>query len=140
MEYITIYVDGNGDGHSIALFPRERFYIFYEPGATNNVTEYNAILLALFVAEVDSFLSIKTDSQLAIGHLEKGWKINHKHIQEKVDLIRQVQEIKNISMKLEWIPRKQNVSDRVLRRHLKVTRKAAQVGQTSGLKYPNAVS
>lgn len=129
MEYHTIYVDGNGDGHSVALFPPDRFYIYHEEGVTNNVTEYNAILLALFVADSDSFLTIKTDSQLAIGHLEKGWKINHKHIQTKVDLIRRVQGIKNISMKLEWIPRKQNLSDRVLRRYLKATRKAARMGQ-----------
>lgn len=128
MKYLTIFCDGNGDGHSIALFPSGQFYIYYEEGATNNECEYNAIITTLFAAPNNSYLIIKTDSQLVCGHLNKGWNVNLDRLKKKIEVIHTLAEMKNITLQLEWIPRKTNIADRALRRHLKATRRAGQGG------------
>lgn len=128
MQYITVYTDGNGDGHSIAVLPNGKFYIYYEEGATNNAAEYNGVVMALMAVDPDVILTVRCDSQLVCGHLGKGWKVNHDHLKDKIDLIRALQESKNITMIFDWIPRKENLADVMLRRHLKATRAAGRVG------------
>jgi ribonuclease HI len=46
----------------------------YLGSATNNVAELTAILRALEIVPKDAVLTVRTDSQYAIGVLSKGWK------------------------------------------------------------------
>ena len=119
MQYITVYTDGSGDGHSIAVLPNGKFYVYYEEGATNNAAEYNGVIMAIMSVDPGVYLTVRCDSQLVCGHLGKDWKINHEHLLEKFNTVRELQEAKEIRLILDWIPRKQNIADTMLRRYLK---------------------
>lgn len=132
MKYYTVYIDGNGVGYSAAVCPSGKEHIYFEPDISNNTTEYNGVILALFLLPHDCFAIVRTDSQLVCGHLERNWKINHEHLKRKVGVIRSLLEIKNITMKLEWIPRKQNIADRAIRKYMKRRRREAGQGCQTG--------
>ncbi len=116
---ITIQTDGNGDGYYIALFPNSKRHYDHQKGITHNEAEYNGVILALQKLSNKSKAIIQTDSQLVVGQLTEGWKINLPHLYDKVEYINQIIENKSLDITFEWIKRERNVSDIVLRRHLK---------------------
>ena len=88
---LKIYVDGASRGNpgpaaSAFLFVHNDTIIHYECDfigtATNNTTEYRAIINALKAAETFSrgHIQVYSDSNLAIQQINKKWKINYPHL------------------------------------------------------------
>ena len=91
---------------------------------TNNYAEYRAVLLGLGYIKKNfqmfsdmQHLTVRGDSQLVIKQLQGKWKVKSKNIQELYlesrNLIKYLRD-KNIKLKLEYIPRKDNhIADRL---------------------------
>ena len=92
------------------------------PGTmTNNIAEYEALITALdYVKDHDyrwhgrkKQITIHTDSQLIVGHIVKGWKVN-----KNAELITKVKEKilelekSNIIINIKWIRRELNIAGR----------------------------
>ncbi|MFH1590304.1 MAG: RNase H family protein [archaeon] len=84
------------DGRSIVEdFPEEK---------TNNEMEYAGLIRALKEASADD--EIIVDSQLLVGHVTKGWKVNFAHLRPLVDESKRLVAEKNIT--LSWVRRDGN--------------------------------
>jgi ribonuclease HI len=90
------------------------------PGiVTNNMAEYEALLAALDYINEHKYLwhgkkkqiTIYTDSQLIVGHMNKGWRVN-----KNVELITKAKEKileldkSNIIIVIKWIRRELNIA------------------------------
>ena len=115
---IDILVDGSGDGHSVALFPREEVFFSYERGASNNEAEFNAVILALENIPDHTSARIKTDSQVVVWHLSGQEKSRRPTFLKKRLLIQDLILEKNLRIDIQWIPRKQNYADRFLKHYI----------------------
>jgi len=117
-ERIDILVDGSGDGHSVALFPNEEVYFSYERGASNNETEFNAVILALHELPGQAHARIRTDSQVVVWHLAGDEKARQSTFLRKKVLIQDLIVEKSLKVEIQWIPRRQNRADRYLRHYI----------------------
>jgi len=114
---VKIWIDGAG-----APLPgqRAKTCVVFENGeervtafdsGTNNEMEYGALLEALSDDRSDG-ATIYTDSQLLVGQLTKGWKVNAEnlrplHAKARVLLSRR-------RAALVWVPREENRAGKVL--------------------------
>lgn len=77
--------------------------------ATNNVAEYNAVLLGLraaFAIDANAQVLVRMDSKLVVEQMSGRWKIKHP---DMISLGAQVQkEIAGRTVEFQWIPREQN--------------------------------
>lgn len=114
---VSIYVDGSGGQDSgYGYFVKESGKSAYErrPGLTNNQAEYLAIIAALraFEGSGDK-VTIYSDSKNTVSQLNHEFAINSEHLralaQEAWEIIGRYQ-----SLKLEWIPRKENLAGKML--------------------------
>jgi len=106
---VVAYADGACTGNPgpaglgvVVVDGDERLEISEYLGAgTNNIAELTAILRAVgAVAETGKPLLVRTDSQYAIGVLQKGWKAK-----ANTDLVAQVKEaVKKSKTRLEYVP------------------------------------
>jgi ribonuclease HI len=134
-EHLLLYADGlcepknpggvaaggwlivDGDGHELNRGCR----VFCEgQGATNNVAEYGALASGLewLVASRESlfasgfrFVSVRSDSQLAIYQTAGKWNCNKDHLRQMRDGARALlQQLKDAGFvcSLAWVPREQN--------------------------------
>ncbi len=80
--------------------------------ATNNVAEYQAVIIALqwLLQQPTKPQSIKffLDSTLVVNQLNGLWKLKDSHLRQKVILIRQLEAGLNASITYTTIPRAQN--------------------------------
>jgi ribonuclease HI len=117
-ERLDITVDGSGDGHSVALFPDDEVHFMYEKGISNNEAEFNAVILALENLPQRSHARIRTDSQTVVWHLTgEGRSKSPSFVKKSVeiqDLIRG----KELNIEIQWIPRRHNTADRLLRQYV----------------------
>jgi|WetSurMetagenome_2_1015567.scaffolds.fasta_scaffold218956_1 ribonuclease HI len=115
---LDITVDGCGDGHSVALFPDDDVYFMYEKGISNNEAEFNAVILALENLPQRSHARIRTDSQTVVWHLTgEGRSKSPAFVKKSVeiqDLIRG----KELNIEIQWIPRRHNTADRLLKQYV----------------------
>ena len=83
---MNIWIDGSP---ALRQTQQGRIAIVYEDGrtfvaeigsGTNNEAEYRALIEALKTCNENDI--INTDSQLLVGHLTKGWKVNAENLKE----------------------------------------------------------
>jgi ribonuclease HI len=117
-ERLDITVDGSGDGHSVALFPDDDVYFMYEKGASNNEAEFNAIILALENLPPRSHARIRTDSQTVVWHLTGEGRSKSLSFVKKSVEIQDLIHGKELNIEIQWIPRRQNTADRLLRQYV----------------------
>lgn len=116
----NIYIDGSGslfEGQEskIAIvlengIKKKSMIIFPFYRLTNNEVEYEALRDALQMANEDD--TIFTDSQLLVGHMTKGWKLNAENLRKNYDYCMRMIEKKRI--KLVWVPREKNIAGDLL--------------------------
>ncbi|MCQ8893951.1 MAG: hypothetical protein NQU46_04900 [Methanolinea sp.] len=116
--WLTIMVDGSGDGHSIALFPGEEVFFSYERGASNNDAEFNAVILALENLPEHSRARIHTDSQVVVWHLAAVSPRRPATYARKKAQIQDLIATKDLEVEFRWIPRKENRADRFLKNYI----------------------
>jgi ribonuclease HI len=117
-EKIEIMVDGSGDGHSVALFPDDDVYFMYEKGASNNEAEFNAIILALQNLPEQSHARIRTDSQTVVWHLTSENRTRPPAFVKKAVEIQELIIDRKLAVEIQWIPRKHNTADRLLKQYV----------------------
>ena len=116
---MKIWVDGGGanlEGQ------RAKIAVVFEDGKkivrklgklTNNSAEYTALLEALYHPE-SSKSKIFTDSQLLVGQLTKGWKVNKKHLMPLHEEAKRL--LKEKECELAWVRREENLAGKILER------------------------
>ena len=114
---INIYVDGSGgDDPGYGYFVKETGESFYEKkaGITNNEAEYLAIIAALkkFVDTEDD-VTIFSDSKNTVSQLNHEFAINKEELRT---LAREAWILipKFSQLKLQWIPRSENLAGKML--------------------------
>ena len=114
---LSIFVDGSGGPNSgFGFFVKETGESFYkkEPNITNNQAEYMAIISALkkFSGTIDEII-IYSDSKNTVSQLNHEFAINNDQLRtlarETWDLI-----AKFPNLKINWIPRNQNLAGKML--------------------------
>ncbi len=115
---LEVMVDGSGDGHSIALFPDDEVYFSYERGASNNESEFNAVILALEQLPRSGRARIRTDSQVVVWNLLPSTRTKQPTFLRKTARIQDLVLGKELSVEIAWIPRQQNRADRFLKRYI----------------------
>jgi len=78
---------------------------------TNNEMEYTALIHALSDPRADR-ATIYTDSQLLVGQLTQGWKVNAEHLRPLNERARAL--LAQRKATLIWVPRGQNRAGKVL--------------------------
>ena len=117
-ERLEIMVDGSGDGHSVALFPGDEVFFMYEKGASNNEAEFNAIILALENLPAGSHARVRTDSQTVVWHLTSGTRSKPTSFVKKAVQIQELIVNRELTIEIQWIPRKLNTADRLLKQYV----------------------
>ena len=111
---MRIYCDSSTREACYVIEEQEPVIIAYSKPVTNNVGEYQAVILALEWAsktpQID-WVEILTDSQLVVEQVNGAWNCNYKHLlllRDKVrELVKEL-ESKEASVQLIWIPRENN--------------------------------
>jgi ribonuclease HI len=128
---MKIYVDGAcspnpGRGRAVAIVEKtdcsSRVKLTKRlQEATNNIAEYNALMLALEYIKSDVIggtmeikpkqITICTDSKLINGHMNEAWKVN-KNIALVTRAKKLLHEIKEtgIEIMIKWVPREKNIA------------------------------
>jgi len=128
-----IYTDGSGPsshlgGKFIAVFMDnndEVDFVQYRESVeelTCNEAEYHAVLLALEERLHGEEIEIFSDSKLVVNQLKKEnpWNINFEHLKILNSFARDIIDNFNLNVKLNWIPRDQNLAGLYLEGKLKV--------------------
>lgn len=115
---MDITVDGSGDGHSVALFPNDEVYFMYEKGISNNEAEFNAVILALENLPPRSHARIRTDSQTVVWHLTGEGRSKSPAFVKKSVEIQDLIHGKELTIEIQWIPRRHNTADRLLKQYV----------------------
>lgn len=114
---LSIFVDGSGGPNSgFGFFVKETGESFYqkESNLTNNQAEYKAIISALkkFAGTTDEII-IYSDSKNTVSQLNHEYAINNDALrslaQETWNLTAKFQ-----NLKINWIPRNQNLAGKML--------------------------
>jgi ribonuclease HI len=118
---VTVYIDGlalpsnPGTGtYGYAIYEGTRRLAEGEGLAgidvTSNYAEYTALVEALKRLKklgVEGDVLIRSDSQLLVGHMSKGWKVKGGGYVERLKEAREL--LKEFaSVRFEWVPREQN--------------------------------
>ncbi|MBI2103808.1 ribonuclease HI family protein [Candidatus Woesebacteria bacterium] len=117
---LTIYCDGGARGNP---GPAAAAYVVYEDGkvihkfskflgkTTNNVAEYNALILALnFVLRIkpNSEVKIILDSQLVANQMKGGYKVKNKNLQKFFLTAKNLEKQINQKIIYQWSARVNN--------------------------------
>ena len=114
---VNVYVDGaGGEKSGYGYFIKDTGESFYEEklGITNNQAEYFAIISALkkFQNSSDEIM-IFSDSKNTVNQLNHEFAINNEQLrllaQEAWSLIPKIS-----NLKIQWIPRKENLAGKML--------------------------
>ena len=114
---VSVYVDGaGGEKSGYGYFIKDTGESFYEEklGITNNQAEYFAIISALkkFQNSSDEIM-IFSDSKNTVNQLNHEFAINNEQLrllaQEARSLIPKIP-----NLKIQWIPRKENLAGKML--------------------------
>lgn len=120
---MKIWIDGSGfngreSKYAIIKDNGDEKVIKLQESKTNNEMEYTALIEAL--SEARGKTTIYTDSQLVVGQINKGWKINHEHL-KRLNLIAKdlilKQSISGTDIKIVWVPREENKAGKLLEGH-----------------------
>jgi ribonuclease HI len=120
---IRIYTDGSGarpdgKGSGFAWLRRDtgQTHVEFADGFTNNQAEYKAILSALESVPKGSKVEVLTDSQVVCYQLSGEFRISDPDLADLFSLVRAVIEEKELSVRLEWVPRAQNLADKLIQK------------------------
>ncbi|MBI2444968.1 ribonuclease HI family protein [Candidatus Micrarchaeota archaeon] len=110
---MRIFFDGSGwngrsSGYAVVFSDSHKapIVVRLREEKTNNEMEYAGLLEALTHAEAGDELF--TDSQLLVGQVLGGWKVNAAHLKPLVEKAKALVLAKRVT--LVWVPREQNAA------------------------------
>lgn len=120
---MEIWIDGSGFNGRYSKFAfvkdnGDRRVVKTHKDKTNNEMEYTALIEGIKEARGNTI--IYTDSQLVAGQMNKGWKINHEHLEilnkTARELISEL-EREGTRITIVWVPREENKAGKLLEGH-----------------------
>jgi len=111
--------DGTGSGYAFFNQTTGEKRVRWVDGLTNNEAEYRAIIYALCNIPRRERAEILSDSELVVNQFNGKWAINDPKLQRLLNRCLEVVEMHRLRVTLKWIPREQNLADRLLRRRAK---------------------
>ena len=112
---MKIYCDSSTKKACIVAEGPVPIVIHYAEPVTNNVGEYQAVILALEWAKRLKRMHVEllTDSQLVVNQVSGLWKCRMKHLLPLRDKVRGLLGC-SCPTELKWIPREENLAGRIL--------------------------
>ena len=132
---LSCYTDGKslgnpGKSYAIVLFDRDveesNTHYWESDYATNNIAEYNGLLLAIKKCPPNTTLHVYSDSKLMVEQTKGNWKCKDLTLSELLEEIKKLKSEKNIKLNINWIPREENKADFVLNNHLEKSEPATE--------------
>ncbi len=121
MKLIRIFTDGSGcrpdgKGSAIAWLREDNGAKKVErtDGLTNNEAEYGAVFSALKAVPDKSAVEVLSDSELVCCQFDSKWKVSSPSLAVLLSKIRELITIKALTVKLTWIPRRDNLAGKML--------------------------
>jgi ribonuclease HI len=118
---IRVYVDGagarpDGKGSGFAWIQENtgKRHIHREDGLTNNEAEYLGLRSALEDLPVGSNAEVSTDSTLVCGQFNGQYRVRDAKMSRLLDAVKQVIANKQLTVKVVWIPRQENLAGKLL--------------------------
>lgn len=117
---VTIFSDGGARGNP---GPAACAFVIFQDGnlikqnakylgrTTNNVAEYNGVILALeamVTSGLDTSISFKMDSELVVKQLTGVYKVKNKNLMELAMKVRKIIKDNNLKVSFVHIPRAEN--------------------------------
>lgn len=106
--------DGKGSGYAWLEDGTERRHVHRQDGLTNNEAEYLASHAALEALPTGSHADVFMDSLLICPQFEGRCRVFDPKLARLLADIRKLIAKKQLTIKLKWIPRQQNVAHRLL--------------------------
>ena len=111
---MKIYCDSSTKEACLVVEGQKPLRFSYKNPVTNNVGEYQAIILALRIIHNQKLKQVEllTDSQLVVEQVNGSWQCRQPHLLPLRDKVRELLAQENAT--LAWIPRGQNLAGMVL--------------------------
>ncbi len=119
----SIYTDGGARGNpgpaaaAFVVFDSQKKHLYtggsFLGNATNNIAEYQGVILALKyltanIQNLSSTISFKLDSKLVVEQLKGNFKIKEPHLRDLAQIVFQLIENNQLTVTYQHIPRAQN--------------------------------
>jgi len=111
---MKIYTDGGGEKYCFVIPENNLVKIFEKKDITNNEAEYLAVIEALKHVEKNSIVTILSDSKLIVNQIKMEWHIKQENLRRLFEEVLALIKEKNLDLKIEWVPRKENKAGKVL--------------------------
>jgi len=109
------YTDGSGNGYYGYQIDDNPPVIYHASGKiTSNQAEFEALLALVRDLQSHDELTVYTDSQLLKNGFNQAWSLKNVKLKQLRDETLKLVQTKCISIRVEWVPRKQNVFGRYL--------------------------
>jgi ribonuclease HI len=110
--------DGSGSGFAwVSSTGQSR--VEHKDGLTNNQAEYRALILLLTHLPKNRNALIHTDSQLLCFQFSGKYRVYDPSLLELREQVRNIIKRKRLPIELHWIPRHQNLADKLLSKQRK---------------------
>lgn len=113
---MRIFFDGSGwngrsSGYAVVFADSKKapIVVRFSEKRTNNEMEYAGLLAALEHAAIGDELF--TDSQLLVGQVLGGWKVNARHLKPLAEKAKALVLARRVT--LVWVPREQNLAGKL---------------------------
>jgi ribonuclease HI len=108
--------DGTGSGYAYYNEVTGRNGIKWVDGLTNNQAEYRGLLFAVRRLPRGSRALILSDSQLMVSQFNGQYVVNDPRLQRLLAKVREVIQSRQLRVKLQWIPRRENLAGQLMER------------------------
>lgn len=106
--------DGKGSGYAWLQEGSERRAVHREDGLSNNEAEYRALQSALDALPAGAEVEVLMDSFLICSQFAGRFRVFNPRLAALLAAVRGLIERKNLKVKLTWIPRQENLADKLL--------------------------
>jgi ribonuclease HI len=106
--------DGKGSGYAWLQEDSESRYVHRQDGLTNNEAEYLALHAALDALPAHSCAEVMTDSLLICTQFEGRCRVFDPKLARRLAEVQELIAKKQLTIKLTWIPRQQNLAHNLL--------------------------
>ena len=106
--------DGKGSGYAWFIENNGIKMVQRLDGLTSNQSEYRGLLSLVKHLPENTRWRLYSDSQLVVYQFNKLWAVRDPELQRLLDLVRGVIRDRNLKIRLEWVPRKENRAGKLL--------------------------
>jgi ribonuclease HI len=122
-QVVEVFIDGSGGqagGKSgfAWLIPGVAAKVQWKSGLTGNQAEHWALLSAVAARPEGSCAVIKSDSELVVKQFSDEYKVHDPKLRALLAKTRNVIKVRNLDIEVQWIPRRENRADSLLRQRI----------------------